>query len=145
MAEKAVAYADCMRAHGVTNYPDPGSTATGLNMDTPTFTSARAKCAKLSPLGAINTHATEQEIKQALESASCMRDHGLPNFPDPTVTTTLPTHPSGPPSTWGVARYSYDYSNGILFKIPASIVNSPAFDAAARACDTAQLFGLTSG
>jgi hypothetical protein len=136
-ADKAVAYADCMRAHGVTNYPDPGTTVTGLNMSSATFQSARAKCAKLSPMPAVKTHATEQQISQALESATCMRDHGFPNFPDPIVTSTPPTPPPGPPSAGSGTGGTTSYGNGILFKIPSSIdVSSPAFQAAAKACNS---------
>jgi hypothetical protein len=150
-AEKAVAYADCMRAHGVTNYPEPGSTAgAGLNPASPTFQSARAKCSKLSPFGTVKTHATEQQIRQALETTKCMRDHGVPDFPDPIVTSTPPGFgsgvPSGPPSTWGNGPgYNQEYSNGILFKIPSSIANSAAFTAAAEACNVGQQFGVSNG
>jgi hypothetical protein len=137
-AEKAVAYADCMRAHGVTNYPDPGSSVTGLNMDSATFQSAQAKCATLSPMPAVNTHATGHQITQALESAKCMRDHGFPDFPDPIVTSTPPSRPTVPPgSGTGGPAYSTSYSNGILFIIPGSIdTSSPAFQAAAKACNS---------
>jgi len=137
-AEKGVAYADCMRAHGVTGYPDPGSTVTGLNMNSPTFLSARAKCAKLSPLPPVNTHATAQQIRQAVASARCIRDQGFPNFPDPIVTSTYtPANRGAPPSAGGGAGGSTAYSNGILFKIPSSIdTSSAAFQAAAKACNS---------
>jgi hypothetical protein len=136
-AEKAVAYADCMRAHGVTNYPDPGSTVTGFNMGSATFRSARAKCASLSPMPPVDTHATAQQVRQALASAACIRDHGFPGFPDPIVTSTLPTPPPGPPSAGSGTAGTTEYSNGILFKIPGSIdTSSSAFQAAAKACNS---------
>jgi hypothetical protein len=138
-AEKAVAYADCMRAHGVTDYPDPDSesSSTGIDMNSATFQSARAKCAKLSPLPPVNTHATAEQVRQALASAACIRDHGFPGFPDPIVTSTLPTPPPGPPSAGSGTAGTTDYSNGILFKIPGSIdTSSPAFQAAAKACNS---------
>ncbi len=143
-ATKAVAYTECMRAHGVTNYPEPGSAQTGnggadtgaMNRASPTFRAAQAKCAKLSPLPPIKTHATEQQIRQALETASCMRDHGVPGLPDPIVTSTQPAPAAG---------YTQEYGNGILFKIPLSIVNSPAFDTAAKACNVAQQFDVNGG
>jgi hypothetical protein len=139
---RVVAYADCMRAHGVPDYPDPGSSVSGLNMDSPSFRAAEAKCYKLRPFGLISTHATEQQVRQAIETTNCIRDHGVPGFPDPTVTSAPPTHPSGPPSTWGASSYSYEYSNGILFTVPVSIMNSPAFQAAAKACNVAQQFAV---
>jgi hypothetical protein len=138
-ADKAVAYADCMRANGVSDFPDPGSdnSSTGIDMGSATFRSARAKCASLSPLPPVDTHATEQQIRQAVESATCMRDHGYPNFPDPVVTSAPPTPPPGPPSAGGGTPGTTEYSNGILFKIPISIdVSAPAFQAAAKACDS---------
>jgi hypothetical protein len=141
-AAQAVTYADCMRAHGVTNYPEPGSAQTGtsiagtgtMNPASPTFRAAQAKCAKLSPLPPIKTHATEKQIRQALETARCMRHHGVPDFPDPIVTSTQPAPTVG---------YTQEYGNGILFKVPLSIVNSSAFDAAAKACNVAQQFDVS--
>jgi hypothetical protein len=141
-ADKAVAYADCMRAHGVTNYPDPGSSGisnagTGIDFGSATFQSARAKCSKLSPMPPIDTHATEQQIRQAVESATCMRDHGFPSFPDPIVTSTPPAPPPGPPSTGSGTPGTTEYGDGILFKVPISIdVSSAAFQAAAKACNS---------
>jgi len=51
---QALAYSQCMRAHGVADFPDPvasnGSvtvTINGLKMDTPAFTSADAACQPL--------------------------------------------------------------------------------------------------
>jgi hypothetical protein len=137
--DKAVAYADCMRAHGITNYPDPGSesSSAGIDFGSATFQSARAQCASLSPMPPVNTHATEQQIRQAVESAACMRDHGFPDFPDPVVTATLPTPPPGPPSAGGGTPGTTEYSNGILFKVPISIdTSSPAFQAVAKACNS---------
>jgi hypothetical protein len=140
-AEKAVAYADCMRAHGVTNYPDPSSdsvTGTDIDFGSATFQAARATCAKLSPMPPIKTHATAQQVRQALASAACIRAHGFPDFPDPIVTSTLPTPPPGPPSAGGGTPGTTEYSNGILFKIPSSIdPSSSAFQAAAKACNSA--------
>jgi hypothetical protein len=128
-----------MRAHGVPNFPEPGSenSNTGIDMGSAVFQSAKAECANLSPMPPVSTHATEQQIRQALESTNCMRDHGFPNFPDPIVTSTPPTPPPGPPSAGGGTPGTTEYSNGILFKIPISIdVSSPAFQAAARACNS---------
>jgi len=138
-ANQAVAYADCMRANGVTGFPDPGSqnSSTGIDMGSATFQSAKAKCASLSGLPPVNTHATEQQIRQAVASATCIRDHGFPNFPDPIVTSTPPTPPPGPPSAGGGTPGTTEYSDGILFKIPISIdTSSPVFQAAAKVCNS---------
>jgi hypothetical protein len=60
--------------------------------------------------------------------AECMRKHGVTGFPDPIVTATSPAI--------GTGEYSQaEYGNGIVIGIPSSInVNSPAFEAAAKAC-----------
>jgi hypothetical protein len=42
------------------------------------------------PGGGIQTHASEQQIKQATETAECMRAHGVTGFPDPIVTARPP-------------------------------------------------------
>jgi hypothetical protein len=133
-----------MRAHGVPNYPEPsngdGGTSlagTGINMASSAFQSAKAKCYQLMPGGVPKTHATQQQVTQALESAQCMRDHGFPNFPDPIVTSTLPTPAPGAPSSGSGTPGTTEYSNGLLFHIPSSIdVSSPAFQAAAKACNS---------
>ena len=143
---RGVAYAKCMRAHGVTNFPDPveggGSNiaGTGIDPNSQTFQSAQAACAKLAPgPGAETTQATAQGIKQAVETSDCMRKHGVPGFPDPIATATPPARassfdPDKPPKP---GKYSETgYNNGILIEIPVSIdVNSPAFEAAAKTCN----------
>ena len=143
---RVIAYAQCMRAHGVPNYPEPsngnsGTTiaGTGINMASSAFQSAKAKCYQLMPGGVPDTHATQQQITQALESTACMRDHGFPNFPDPVVTSTLPTPAPGTPGSGSGsgAGGSSVYSNGILFQVPSSIdVSSSAFQTAAKDCDS---------
>jgi hypothetical protein len=141
---RLIAYAECMRAHGVPNYPEPSSgdggtslAGTGINMASSAFQSAKAKCYQLMPGGVPKTHATQQQVTQALESAQCMRDHGFPNSPDPIVTSTLPTPAPGAPSSGSGTPGTTEYSNGLLFHIPSSIdVSSPAFQAAAKACNS---------
>jgi hypothetical protein len=141
---RVIAYAKCMRAHGVPNYPEPSNgnsgtsiAGTGINMPSSAFQSAKAKCYQLMPGGVPDTHATQQQITQALESATCMRDHGFPNFPDPVVTSKLPTPAPGAPGSGSGTGGSSVYSNGILFQVPSSIdVSSSAFQVAAKACDS---------
>jgi hypothetical protein len=127
-----------MRAHGVPNYPDSLDIAsTGINQSSQAFLSAEAKCYQLSPIASVSTHATDQQVRQALETTTCMRDHGVPNFPDPIVTSTPPARSTAAPAYSGGVGvgYSETYSNGILFKISNSIVSSPPFRAAANACN----------
>jgi hypothetical protein len=135
-AETALAFSQCMREHGVTNFPDPGGgggginiAGTGINPDAPAFRSAQATCFKLLPGAGPSTHASEEQIKQETKMAECMREHGVTGFPDPIVTA------KPPPVTTG--NYSAaEYGNGIFIGIPSSIdVTSPAFQAAAKACN----------
>jgi hypothetical protein len=132
-----------MRAHGVPNYPDSLDIAgTGINQSSQAFLSAEAKCYQLSPIASVSTHATDQQVKQALETTTCMRDHGVPNFPDPIVTSTPPTRSTASSSYQGGGPgYSETYSNGILFEVSNSVVNSPPFQAAANACN----FNMSAG
>jgi hypothetical protein len=129
-----IAFSKCMRAHGVTNFPDPAGgggvniAGTGINPQAPAFKSAQAACSKLMPGGGPSTHGNAQQIKDATETAVCMRNHGVSGFPDPIITATPPAINPGQYS-------SAEYGNGMFIGIPKSInVNSPAFEAAAKTC-----------
>jgi hypothetical protein len=98
--------AECMRTHGVPDFPDPTSgggfsvqaSANGgnasvtvdgrkLNVSGPAFSTAMNECGKYGPQGPALSGAQLARIKQgALKMAACMRTHGVPNFPDPKVT-----------------------------------------------------------
>ncbi len=130
-----IAFSNCMRAHGVTNFPDPAGGGglniggTGINPRAPAFKSAQAACSKLMPGGGPRTHASAQQIKDATETAECMRNHGVSGFPDPMITATPPAINPGAYST-------AEYGNGMFIGIPKSInVNSPAFEAATKTCN----------
>jgi hypothetical protein len=86
----ALAFAHCMRSHGVPNFPDPTS-AGGFTVNpsnNSSFTgdqSARAACIHLYPNGGKATPSLaqqEQQQRHALLFAACMRRHGFPQFPD---------------------------------------------------------------
>jgi hypothetical protein len=89
-----VAYAACMRSHGVPLFPDPNrrgaiSPGKGVDPNSPQFRKAQGACRSLLPAGIGNTTAGRSQLspqQQALllRYAKCMRSHGLPNFPDPT-------------------------------------------------------------
>lgn len=95
-----VNYSRCMRAHGVTDFPDPSSTqgpnAFGidgynfnlpatLNTQSPAYESANQTCQKVISAATGSGHGLPARAKQAaLAHAECMRQHGVPNFPDPT-------------------------------------------------------------
>jgi hypothetical protein len=96
---QAVAYAACMRAHGITSFPEPQVSGSGdevrIKMTAPAgvvrgnpkFKSAGQACEKLMPGGGPAGHAPQispQEQSQYLKAAACIRSHGIPSFPDPT-------------------------------------------------------------
>ena len=90
--QKAVAYAQCMRSHGVPGFPDPDSKGNfiikgpELGGSGQQYQSADKACKHLLPNGGQMTAAQQQKaLSQALKFSACMRAHGLPNFPDPTV------------------------------------------------------------
>ena len=93
-----LAYSQCMRSHGLPDFPDPnsqgviegksssasGGNANDLNPNSPTYQAAQKACQKYASGG--TTPADQaQQLTQALKYAACMRSHGVTNFPDPTV------------------------------------------------------------
>jgi hypothetical protein len=89
-------YASCMRSHGVPKFPDPQSSSggmslaigpdTGVDPNSPQFKTAEKACHKLMPNGGKAPSPAQQAkaLAQMLKFSSCMRAHGLPDFPDPT-------------------------------------------------------------
>jgi hypothetical protein len=84
----ALAYSRCMRAHGVTNFPDPDSSGditiqsgSGLDPNDPVFRSAQLACQSLLPTP--SSEAAQQAFAADLRFAQCMRAHGMSDFPDP--------------------------------------------------------------
>ena len=95
-AQQALAFARCMRRHGVTDFPDPNSSgnfppsAKQISLSNPhQFQEARTACSDLLPNGGNGpTPAQWQQILSTMvEFAHCMRQHGVPNWPDPTYDT----------------------------------------------------------
>jgi hypothetical protein len=90
--QKALAYAQCMRANGEPSYPDP--TANGgfiINgqkdhLNGQLMQSANRKCQHLLPKTPPMTAAQQRTATaQALRYVACMRTHGVPDMPDPQV------------------------------------------------------------
>jgi hypothetical protein len=91
-AQKAeeLAHSQCMRAHGVTDYPDPdsqgriliqGGPGSDLNPNSATFQNAQKACKSLQPQP---TAAQQAQAEQAaLRVSECMRAHGIKDYPDP--------------------------------------------------------------
>ena len=93
--DEALAYAACMRAHGITDFPDPDSSGqidlkgaalrggpnSDLNGTNQQFQAAANACKSLQPTESSTQQ--HQDAAQALMWARCMRSHGIANFPDP--------------------------------------------------------------
>ena len=102
-ASSPAALSRFMRAHGVSGFPDPfagptgavglplsvnpdGSlTANGQTFAGPVLRSAERACSAYLPPGGPAPAVPESEKLKALAFARCMRAHGVPNFPDPTL------------------------------------------------------------
>jgi hypothetical protein len=131
-ASAAIKYADCMRAHGVPNFPDPGSgggvqlSGSGINTQSPAFASAQSACQKLLPGGIGGPGiVSAARIEVGVKIAACMRADGLRSFPDP---TTSP--PSTPPAPDTIILGGPEG----VFSMSASMVQSPAFKHTAATC-----------
>jgi len=96
----ALVYVDCMRSHGVGNFPDPTSdgqinvkfalggkdgapASSGIDRMSPQYISADQTCRRLLPGGVPTPAQTQRALAKELKFAQCMRSHGVTNFPDP--------------------------------------------------------------
>lgn len=114
-------FSQCMRTHGVPNFPDPSPSGGGIHIDigsgldplSPAFESAQQTCKHLLPGGGPPSVVPESQKLALLKNAECMRTHGVPNYPDPVF-------PRG----------------GGIEQLIAPDINpsSPAFQQAAKAC-----------
>ena len=100
----------CMRANGLSNFPDPSQgsgglgfpggvalsstgqlTVDGITFSGPALKKAQAGCKEFLPGGGGPPPAlSAKQERQALEFARCMRAHGVTNFPDPGSGATGP-------------------------------------------------------
>jgi hypothetical protein len=92
--DQAVTFSECMRDHGVSEFPDPdpseGLTIDGvlngssLDPNTATWKDAIRACRDLQPSGFTgDKDVSAKERNTRLEFAQCIRDNGVPDFPDP--------------------------------------------------------------
>jgi hypothetical protein len=119
---EALAYADCQRSHGVSNWPDPNSsgvfdkskvTLQQLGISSSRLQAALAACRHLLPNGGRPPDQAERQqlTAKALRFSRCVRAHGVPSFPDPGSDGRIPD-----PARVGVDQ------------------GSPKFEAANQAC-----------
>jgi hypothetical protein len=133
--QKIIAFAHCMRTHGVPEFPEPSEGrllvhssdhnghVTGVNPQSAQFQAASKACAKLSPKGGKPPSPAEQAKmqEQALKFSQCMRTHGVPSFPDPDL------------SRGGGVGIRIGGKQGGPSRIDLS---SPQFQAAQKACQS---------
>ena len=84
--EKAVKFAECMRANGVPHFPDPdpnGDSNFGVDVTREVWLKAVDACKALKPPGALSSKRTPKEQSVSLRFAQCVRDHGVKDFPEP--------------------------------------------------------------
>ena len=122
-----IKFADCMRAHGVPNFPDTGPNREIPIMRSPAFQSAQKSCQHLLGGGLGSGPPSAQARSQLLQISECMRRHGVSEFPDPRA--------GPPPST--LTGYSVILGmGGNVLAIPSSIdASSPGFKQVASACN----------
>jgi hypothetical protein len=92
-----VAFAACMRSHGVPNFPDPDGSGeipktqvvANAQANPHKFNAAQTACIHLAPNGSLGRQQTAQQkrtqLADELSFARCMRSHGVARFPDPTA------------------------------------------------------------
>jgi hypothetical protein len=114
--DSPVAFAQCMRAHGVPNFPDPSGglfNLSGMDQGSPQFQHAAGICGRSGQNPGPARQA--QGLAKGLAFARCMRAHGVPNFSDPVA----------------------NGDGGITSRVRVGggvDPRSPVFQAAARAC-----------
>ena len=85
--EQALKFSGCMRANGVSDFPDPNALGVfpsyGVSVTPAVWTKAVAACKALQPPGTLSAKLTPAQESAALKFAQCIRAHGVPDFPDP--------------------------------------------------------------
>jgi hypothetical protein len=92
--EKAVKFAQCMREHGVSQFPDPDPSGhltvdgvingSSIDPNGPTWNQALDACKNLQPPGFTgNGERSAGQQSAALRFAQCIRENGVTDFPDP--------------------------------------------------------------
>jgi hypothetical protein len=80
-------FSRCMREHGLSWFPDPSngkmSVAIPQGTDMKKVEAAQEACKQYMPNGGNAPKPSAEELQQARDMAKCMRENGIPNFPDP--------------------------------------------------------------
>ena len=92
---QGLAFARCLRSHGVPNFPDPVATPSGgygfrmplganrIDPKSPAWIAAQEACKSLLPQWWTGPQLSPAQQQAWLDWAKCIRSHGAPDFPDP--------------------------------------------------------------
>jgi len=110
--EQGILYAQCMRENGVPKFPDPdadfvsrggtGKEIAGsfgvdldeLGVNQAKFDAAHQKCRHYLPNGGEPQQPDPEAVEHKRQYAQCMRENGVPNFPDPDADGRLRIDPN---------------------------------------------------
>ena len=84
--EQGVKFAECVREHGVPDFPDPNASGDfeyGVSVTKEVWTKAVDACKDLQPAGTLTGNRDPEQQSTALKFAQCIRDNGVKDFPDP--------------------------------------------------------------
>lgn len=92
--QAGIAYAQCMRSHGISNFPDSAISTTGGGVQVnlpqgitqePGYQAAQQACQSKLPRGTNGGGSSggSSSVNQLINFANCMRSHGVTNFPEP--------------------------------------------------------------
>jgi hypothetical protein len=123
-AQQSLAFAQCMRSDGVTDFPDPGSNGqfgkiSAQLEDSPQFGTGFNACKHLLPDGGVSK--AQQDGPQLLKFAQCMHAHGVPTYPE-----------SGPVNPYSVLDPNTAVNS---LKVAGVNPNSPVVQAAVQTCE----------
>ena len=134
--DPGLAFAECMRANGVPNFPDPEPgrgllfSTDGINPAAPAVEAAQAKCKKTLPNGGppgpgTQMHPSAETMAKLVRIARCMRQHGISQFPDPRTSV---------PSNLGDVQLITDFDGAVLVYPSTFNLQAPAYKQALAAC-----------
>lgn len=130
-----LAFAGCMRSHGVPNWPDPASggafdksklTSQKLGVSGATVQAAQGACGHLLPAPSATRRVNDSA--QALRFSRCMRAHAVPSFPDPDSSGRIP-------DSFGMSQGSPTFqaaNNACAGDRPPYVPSNSAYNAWAR-------------
>jgi hypothetical protein len=76
-----------MRENGYPDFPDPKASGEfpniGISVSGPVWLKALRACKELQPPGSFSAERSPEQQSAARRFAQCVREHGVPDFPDP--------------------------------------------------------------